>query len=352
MDRNQAEDHEKIAYEPQPDRLDKELLKCGDPLEWRIETYLHEAQWWTAGEEDTVTAAVGFLRVGAEEAEIMNAASVHWDNGSDARFVRLLQKVCGELRRSGVRRLTAYTGNWETALLQAYQRCGFRIASVEPDYYVGCWPRGEQTEGMPRVDRLMLEALEGSAGSPSVVHGIQSGLQTQVRRVELKDSRKLLAMKKQLDRETTSMLYEPGERRMTEGDQLEQIRSLLRSSNSLMLVAENEGEVVGYLEATGGKVRRNQHTVYVVIGILESYTGQGLGRRLFEELFDWAGRRHILRAELTVQAPNQRAYRLYRSIGFKLEGIMRGALIIEGEPVDLYQMGLDLRTIRRSGVDK
>ncbi|NGZ75430.1 GNAT family N-acetyltransferase [Saccharibacillus sp. VR-M41] len=159
-------------------------------------------------------------------------------------------------------------------------------------------------------------------------------------------------MKKQLDRETTSMLYEPGERRSTDGDQFEQIRSLLRSSNSLMLVVEADGEIVGYLEATGGKVRRNQHTVYIVIGILESHTGQGLGRRLFEELFDWAARRHILRAELTVQAPNQRAYRLYRSVGFRLEGIMRGALMIEGEPVDLYQMGCDLRTIRQGRVDK
>ncbi|OWA33886.1 hypothetical protein B9G55_21100 [Saccharibacillus sp. O16] len=159
-------------------------------------------------------------------------------------------------------------------------------------------------------------------------------------------------MKKQLDRETTSMLFEPGERRMTEGDQLEQIRILLRSPNSLIWVAESHGEIVGYLEASGGKVRRNQHTVYVVIGILEKYTGYGLGRQLFEHLFEWASRRHILRAELTVQAPNQRAYRLYRSMGFKLEGILRGALVIEGEPVDLYQMGCDLRRIERIRVDK
>ncbi|CAM3443503.1 MULTISPECIES: GNAT family N-acetyltransferase [Saccharibacillus] len=353
MERDRISGNEIIQAEPQPGELPRELLDSGDLLTWRIETYLHEAQWWTLSLGGELRAAVGCLRIGAEEAEIANAAGAVHGEEEAQRFVRLLNAVCGELRQGGVRRVMAYVGSWQTDRLTAYQQAGFRVAAVESDYYACCWAEGASTNGIRRLDRLMLEKLpESEAGSSARGSGVVHAAPPIVRRVELRDSQGLLAMKKQLDRETTSMLYEPGERRMTDGDQLEQIRGLLRSSNSLMLVAESDGCIVGYLEATGGKVRRNQHTIYIVIGILEAHTGYGLGRQLFAEMLEWTARRHIVRAELTVQASNQRAYRLYRSIGFKLEGIMRGALIIEGEPVDLYQMGLDLRTIQRCRVDK
>lgn len=357
MERDRSSKAERTVRESEPNDLPIGLLKQGDPLDWRIETYLHEAEWWSVRAGTEVLAVVGCLRMGAEEAEIVNIAVKGRTDEDLARLVRLLQQVDAQWRQRGVRRLTAYLGAWETDLFQACQRAGFRIAAAEPDYYADFRLAAAEGSGLRRLDRLMLELLaerrNPSEAAPQIVSGEKREDQRpKIRRAELRDSRSLLAMKKQLDRETTSMLYEPGERRLTDGDQLEQIRSLLRSSNSLMLVAEAEGQVVGYLEATGGKVRRNQHTIYIVVGILEACTGQGLGRRLFEMMFEWATRRHVLRAELTVQASNQRAYRLYRSLGFRLEGVMRGALMVEGEPVDLYQMGCDLRMIKQGRVDK
>lgn len=354
MDSDRISEQEPLIRVTNPEDLPRELLKRGDPLEWRVEAYVHEAEWLLIQDlNGEAAAALGCLRTGAEEAEIVNAAVRTWNDEATARLIRLTSAARGRLQDRGVRRLVAYAGNWESELLAAYQQAGFRIIAVEPDYYADCWPQRPQSGELLRADRLMLERLWSGSGSANAQEAsAEPAAVPVIRRVELRDSRGLLAMKKQLDRETTSMLFEPGERRMTDGDQLEQIRVLLRSPNSLLWVAEAEDRIVGYLEATGGKVRRNQHTVYIVIGILETHTGFGLGRRLFDELFGWAARRQILRAELTVQAPNQRAYRLYRSVGFKLEGIMRGALIVEGEPVDLYQMGCDIRTIGRSRVDK
>lgn len=352
MDSDRISEQEPLIHVTNPEELPRELLKRGDPLEWRVEAYLHEAEWLLIEDRNgEAAAALGCVRTGAEEAEIVNAAVRAWNEEETARLMRLMSAARVGLHDRGVRRLVAYAGNWESELLTAYQRAGFRIIAVEPDYYADCWAQRSQPGEVRRADRLMLERL-WSGNANTQASSAEPAAAPVIRRVELRDSRGLLAMKKQLDRETTSMLFEPGERRMTDGDQLEQIRVLLRSPNSLLWVAEAEDRIVGYLEATGGKVRRNQHTVYIVIGILETHTGFGLGRRLFDELFGWAARRQILRAELTVQAPNQRAYRLYRSVGFKLEGIMRGALIVEGEPVDLYQMGCDIRTIGRSRVDK
>jgi len=358
MERDRISKTERIVRESEPNALPIELLKQGDPLDWRIETYLHEAEWWSIrAATEEVLAVVGCVRTGAEEAEIVNIAVKERTVEELERLIPLLQQMDVEWTQRGVRRLTAYIGAWETGLLYACQRAGFRIVAAEPDYYADFQLATAEGSGLRRLDRLMLELLaQGRNSSEAVLHSVFGDRPEEqrptIRRAELRDSRSLLSMKKRLDRETTSMLYEPGERRLTDGDQLEQIRSLLRSSNSLMLVAEMDGEVVGYLEATGGKVRRNQHTIYIVVGILEVCTGQGLGRRLFQEMFEWAARRQVLRAELTVQASNQRAYRLYRSLGFRLEGVMRGSLMIEGEPVDLYQMGCDLRSLKQRRVDK
>ncbi|GEM_PF-312223 len=358
MESDRISERESLMNVRNPEGLPRELLKQGDPLEWRIEAYLHEAEWTMIEDQDKrPAAALGCLRIGAEEAEFVNAAVYEWNKIGTARLLRLLSAACEQQQQQGVRRLVAYAGNWELELIDVYQRAGFRIIAIESDYYAGCWAQSTSQSGVARADRLLLERLpshreEGTRVAERQMQHEDAKTMPLIRRVELRDSRGLLMMKKKLDRETTAMLFEPGERRLTEGDQLEQIRVLLRSSNSLIWVAESEGEIIGYLEATGGKVRRNQHTVYIVIGILEAYTGSGLGRRLFDHLFEWAARRQVLRAELTVQATNQRAYRLYRSVGFKLEGILKGALMVEGEPVDVYQMGCDLRTIERSRVDK
>jgi hypothetical protein len=53
------------------------------------------------------------------------------------------------------------------------------------------------------------------------------------------------------------MLLEPDERRETETDVAHQIRQLVEQSDARMLLAEEGGEIVGYVEADGGRYRRN-----------------------------------------------------------------------------------------------
>jgi ribosomal protein S18 acetylase RimI-like enzyme len=141
-------------------------------------------------------------------------------------------------------------------------------------------------------------------------------------------------LKRALDRETSFMLLEPDERTTTEREIAEELRRVVARPNSIVLVGEDGGELVGYVEAVGGGARRNRHTAHVVIGVRQQRAGQGLGRRLLGELESWAKANGIRRLELTVMTHNVRAIALYRRVGFETEGTRQAALLVDDELVD------------------
>ncbi len=143
-----------------------------------------------------------------------------------------------------------------------------------------------------------------------------------------------------LDHETTLMMLEPGERDTRAESQRGEILDALAFDNSTIVVADDAGRLVGYAAAYGGSYRRNQHSATIVAGVLQSHAGQGLGRRLFERLLRWAPEHGISRLELTVMTHNEPAVRLYRGMGFEVEGRRRRSLVVDGQPVDEYAMAL------------
>jgi RimJ/RimL family protein N-acetyltransferase len=155
-----------------------------------------------------------------------------------------------------------------------------------------------------------------------------------VREATEHDAGALLALKRGLERETSFMLLEPDERTTTEAEAAEQLHAVAARPTSVVLVADGGGELVGYVEATGGGVRRNRHTAHVVIGVRQRHAGQGIGRRLLAELECWARANGVRRLELTVMIHNERAVALYRKMGYRVEGTRRAALLVENELVD------------------
>jgi RimJ/RimL family protein N-acetyltransferase len=155
-----------------------------------------------------------------------------------------------------------------------------------------------------------------------------------VREATAQDAGGLLALKRALNRETSFMLLESDERTTTETEMAEQLRTVEARPNSVVLVADRGGELVGYVEANGGSVRRNRHTAHVVIGVRQQHAGRGIGRRLLTELESWARGNGVRRLELTVMTHNERAVSLYRRVGYEVEGTRRAALLVEGQLVD------------------
>ena len=156
------------------------------------------------------------------------------------------------------------------------------------------------------------------------------------------DAPAYLAMLHQLDHETDMMIYEPGER----PDTVDALRSRIteaHSSGSLILLAEDEGSIVGFLTAERGFARRIRHSAYIVVGILACRRGQGLGRKLFEALDRWAEQQQIHKLELTVSVNNEPGIRLYTSMGYEIEGRKKHSLYLNDEFVDEWYMGKTLK---------
>ncbi|GAP13838.1 acetyltransferase [Longilinea arvoryzae] len=161
---------------------------------------------------------------------------------------------------------------------------------------------------------------------------------TELRPIREEDAGAFLALCRQLDEETHFMMLEPGERTTTVEQQQDRIRQVLKRENQIILVAEDAEKLVGYISGMGGDYRRNEKTVHIVIGILQSYTGQGIGKRFFQALEEWAVQHDLHRLELTVMTHNQRGIALYQRMGFEVEGVKRDDLFVDGGYIDQYMM--------------
>ncbi|MCE1245410.1 MAG: GNAT family N-acetyltransferase [Firmicutes bacterium] len=162
----------------------------------------------------------------------------------------------------------------------------------------------------------------------------------EIRMITESDAEKFLELSKKLDQETRFMMLEPGERNTTVEEQENQLRQLLTSGNSMIFVAEREetGELVGYIGLFGGRYIRISHCAHIVMGILENYRGQGLGKAFMQTAEQWARDTGIRRLELSVVTDNEVAIALYTKTGFEVEGLKKRSLLIDSRFVDEYYM--------------
>ena len=58
---------------------------------------------------------------------------------------------------------------------------------------------------------------------------------------------------------------------------------LARSANSVVLLAERGDQLIGYVQLTGGTLRRSRATAYLVIGVLAHAAGRGTGTELLRQ---------------------------------------------------------------------
>jgi RimJ/RimL family protein N-acetyltransferase len=155
-----------------------------------------------------------------------------------------------------------------------------------------------------------------------------------IREVEDKDAEALLALHLTLDRESAFMLVEPGERSPDIEMERERIRNVRSRHSQTLLVADVGDRLAGYVAVVGGPYRRNRHAAHLVIGVLEAFSGQGIGEALLNTAIRWAASAGLHRLELTVMAHNDRAIRLYERKGFLREGIRSHSLRVGDAWVD------------------
>jgi len=88
------------------------------------------------------------------------------------------------------------------------------------------------------------------------------------------------------------------------------------------LVAEREGEVVGYAYATAFNERpAYRWSTSVSVYVAEAARGEGVGRALYEALFERLRERGFRMACAGITLPNEASVRLHESLGFEQIGV-------------------------------
>lgn len=158
-----------------------------------------------------------------------------------------------------------------------------------------------------------------------------------IRRCEINDADNMLKMLLELDKETEYMLFEADER----PNDINRVKAMINQSingDNLLLIATEDDNIIGFLSAQRGIIRKIKHTAYIVVGIRERFRGKGIGKKLFCELDLWAKENNISRLELTVMCPNSMAKQLYEKNGFEVEGTKRNSIFMNGKYIDEYYM--------------
>jgi RimJ/RimL family protein N-acetyltransferase len=153
------------------------------------------------------------------------------------------------------------------------------------------------------------------------------------------DAEKLVGFRHKLFHETDFLLYGPGEYSATVEEVASQIDRTSKASTSRTLIAEHDGEFVGFLGIIGSPVPRLRHSAHLAVGVLREWWSHGVATDLMNEAFRWAPTVGVSRLELFVMTTNTRAIALYERLGFKFEGLRRRAYIINGVAVDDHLMG-------------
>ena len=140
----------------------------------------------------------------------------------------------------------------------------------------------------------------------------------EVRRAAPEDTPALVALFQELDRlQSDWRVFTP---RPGFYDQVgDQYREAMEKPDAVVMVAEDEGEVVGMLfgeESRPSRLSDERALELAGVVVRSGYRGRGVGRALVEEAARFASQAGIAWVELKTFAPNDRAMEFWEQLGF------------------------------------
>ncbi|XXM73157.1 N-acetyltransferase family protein [Lysinibacillus sphaericus] len=149
------------------------------------------------------------------------------------------------------------------------------------------------------------------------------GLRYVIRSANPEDAKALSDVRLQIDGETENLDREKGEAYI-DGEGFEEIIKVDSDSPAnLFLVAETNGRIAGFARCEGNKLKRTSHRVEFGVGVLKEFWGHGIGKNLLQESIKWADGHRIRKMTLSVLQTNENAIKLYKNLGFEVEGVLK-----------------------------
>jgi len=168
----------------------------------------------------------------------------------------------------------------------------------------------------------------------------RDGKEIVIRRPVEDDAAGIIKYAKELFASTDQLLTTLFEYSITVEDEKAWIRKSYENPNTLILIAECDGQIVGLLDFTSKTKRKNSHVGEFGVSVDINFQRLGIGRALIEGMLQWARDHHqIEKVFLNVFHTNLGAIKLYRDMGFMEEGRhVNAAKQPSGEYVDIIQM--------------
>jgi RimJ/RimL family protein N-acetyltransferase len=163
-----------------------------------------------------------------------------------------------------------------------------------------------------------------------------------IREAEPEDAEQIIALVQKISAEPdVDIALSLGEFNHTIESEQAILAEFSASENSIYLVAEAGGRIVGLLNCKGGNRKTIRHVALLSMSMDKAWRNQGVGSRLMASAIDWArGTGIVSRIELLVFARNEMAIHLYQKFGFIVEGRCRRAIFRNGEYLDDLMMAL------------
>jgi len=133
-----------------------DLLLLADPGKESINTYLYSSTLFSANSGDAVVGIVAVKEGDVGIFEIVNlVVNGKWQDRKIGR--KLIEKAIDFSKKATCRKLVIKTGNSSTHQLALYQKLGFRIVRVIPNYFAVKYPQPIYENGIACRDQVELE---------------------------------------------------------------------------------------------------------------------------------------------------------------------------------------------------
>jgi len=168
----------------------------------------------------------------------------------------------------------------------------------------------------------------------------KDGKNVVIRRPVEADAANIITYAKELFASTDQLLTTLIEYSITEEDEKAWIKKSHQNTNTLILIAEHEAQVIGLLDFSPKAKLKNRHTGEFGVSVDANFQRCGIGKALIEVMLQWAQNNdQIEKVFLNVFHTNLVAIKLYSDMGFIEEGrLVRAAKQPSGEYVDIIQM--------------
>ena len=160
-----------------------------------------------------------------------------------------------------------------------------------------------------------------------------------IKKAHVEDAAEILQYLKQIGAETDNLSFGVEGLPFTVESEAAYILQIENSLDEIMLVAKDNGKVVGNASLSR-MPRRMKHRGDFSVSVLKEYWNKGIGSQLLHEIIQFAKENSFEVIDLQVRSDNLSAVHLYEKFGFKKIGTHPAFFKIDGEKISFDYMCL------------